>query len=210
MSDELYMGSGTLFGTTASFQPGYINQALDLQNTGTDSFFVNDYAQLPNTIIAHDFTVSLWTKFRYNSNATYDCAIYSFGRARLEDSFIIGVDPSGNAHAVIASNFGDAVLDWYQTSSKNIQDDQWHHIAVIFENKLLSFYVDNTLIGSKTLQDIHTPNFNNLCQYLGLHQWKEDSYKRSNFNGQIDQLRIFNAALTAEDISTIYYEELQD
>lgn len=214
LADQLIMGPGTQYGRSYEYETGIgcnyeigKNYALSLHNKGTGSFYVNDYVQLPNTKVSNEFTISLWTLFRDNSNSTYEAAIISFGRCRLEDSFAVFVKPNGDASAVIASEFGGSKLYWYATPGKNIQDNRWHHIAATYKNRTLSFYVDGRLIGTRQLSYYHNPNFYNLRQFLGLHEWSTGMYRRSCFNGRIDLLRVSTTALSASDISKIYTGE---
>lgn len=204
LRDEKNMGSGTRYGSTIKYETGLNNQALSLNNSGSGDYYVNDYVQLPNSTVSDKFTISLWTKFRSNNNSTYEAALFSMGRCRLEDALMLLVYPNGDANVVIASNFGGSTLNWCATPKKNIDDSQWHHLAVTYANSVLSFYVDNRLVGTKNLKPNQVPNFSGLRQFVGLHEWSTGQYRRSNYNGLIDQLRIFNAALPAGEISRIY------
>ena len=81
-----------------------------------------------------------------------------------------------------------------------INDGQWHHIAVTFDRDgLMKRYVDGASYG--TADDISGVGniSNDGSLYIGCRRTSKDL-----FNGTIDDVRIFNKSLSAEEILQIY------
>jgi len=82
------------------------------------------------------------------------------------------------------------------TNSVNVNDTNWHHIALVFtrSSNTLQFYVDGTLrtTATKALEADGAGHVFTLGNHLS-------SYP---FSGLIDELRIYNQALTAAQITT--------
>jgi len=84
--------------------------------------------------------------------------------------------------------------------SRNVNDGQWHHIAGVYDgtDNRIFLYVDGVEdVNQVTSGSIST---NSAPVYIG-----ENSEQRGRyFNGAIDQVRIYNKALTAPEIATIF------
>ena len=93
------------------------------------------------------------------------------------------------------------------TSSSAINDTNWHHAVVTFDNTILTdnfnLYLDSILETSKTEHKLPVDFNNNL--YIGKRYPENDSF----FNGVIDEVKIYNKALTAEQVRQ-RYEETKD
>jgi hypothetical protein len=80
----------------------------------------------------------------------------------------------------------------------------WHHVAVVLEPGNMHLYLDGKVSASTegwyVLKDLKTTTNN----WLGRSQYSTDAY----FNGSLDDLRIYNKALTGEQITEIYESEL--
>src|SRR5207244_11338152 len=77
-------------------------------------------------------------------------------------------------------------------------DGQWHHIALTRSGATLIRYIDGVAVGTSNYSDpIDLSGGNN--NYLG-------KYAGNNFfwNGQIDEVEVFNRALTATDVASLY------
>jgi len=82
--------------------------------------------------------------------------------------------------------------------------NEWHHVVVLndgSENYL--FYVDG--IGYAATTNTMTGTYNNLDQSSIGRLWRgASSYGSSQFDGSISDVRIYNRALTAEEIGDLY------
>jgi len=70
-------------------------------------------------------------------------------------------------------------------------------VALVFDNNTLSVYIDNILIQSQNFNNIHKRN-NNTKLYIG------DPWHSNDGSIFIKNFNLYNGALTANDIDTIY------
>jgi hypothetical protein len=77
-----------------------------------------------------------------------------------------------------------------------IADNAWHHVVTVYSGSVVYHYVDGVLDSSPSFSKTFS-NGNNL--YLGA-----DSTQGEYFVGNINDVRIYNRALTADEIKRIY------
>ena len=166
----------------SSVKTGYIGNAAEFN--GSSSYIDTGISSLgPN------FSVSLWINevsldsggYFGNWNATSSDDM--FWRTNTDGSIRISFDGGPT------QSFG---------SAGDITVNNWHHIVVTFNNGTINVYADGNSKGSTT-----TPNtvFNSGANfYIG------DDNSGTFFNGKIDQVRIFNKALSSSEVTTLYGE----
>jgi hypothetical protein len=101
-----------------------------------------------------------------------------------------GVSPSG---------------DLYGT--RNVHDGQWHHVAAVYDGTNMFLYVDGTLDVSQPATGLIAQNSSPVC--IGA---TDGAYELSChcielgyfFNGLIDEVSIYNRALSSNEIAAIY------
>jgi len=126
--------------------------------------------------------------------------------------FLVSKSPSGSARDNYPGNFefrlrtGDGVLEFghqtseaedyvFYTSSSPVTTGRWHHVAVTLEKGgLVHFYIDGMLAGTAS-QTADFGILNNEPVRIG---GRKDGY--SFFNGQLDDVRIYDRVLTAEQM----------
>ncbi len=88
----------------------------------------------------------------------------------------------------------------YLYSNTSITDTKWHHIAVTYDGNTMKIYIDGNLDASKSVSGIvNTGNSENI---IG------GEYGNYYFNGNIDEFKVFNKALSKDVIS--YIEKNED
>ena len=92
----------------------------------------------------------------------------------------------------------------YNYVTEGIQSGGWHHIVVVYNSNAI-LYIDGNRV------DQGTPNFNqntiNGCTKVVFGGDKEGTYGYSG-NMKLDNIRIYNRALSQQEIQTIYSNEL--
>jgi hypothetical protein len=184
--------SGNYSGTPTDVSYGVGEFDLAGVFNGTSSRVSFAEITLPTTV-----SISLWVK---PSNITENSYIFSSQTSgyRREYPTLIWYPtaPSYNGFAVILSDAG------YIASPSVASANVWHHVVVVKNSDGSgSMYVDNTLIGNKGTGTTYTPiaGFDIGCIYE-----PEDVGATDFFNGSIDQVRIFNKALSAGEVTTLY------
>jgi hypothetical protein len=84
------------------------------------------------------------------------------------------------------------------TGGTNVNDGQWHHVAGVYDGATLYIYVDGNLDGSiaSTGQIANTGD--------AVHIGSNASMAGREFKGLIDDVCIYNRALNAEEIGSLY------
>ena len=171
-----------------------------LENNYSLSFDgTNDYVSVADDstldfIDGQAFSVSCWFK---TTNATDEMYLFdkragggtSAGYAALLDG------NSTNYLGYVADGSNAATF----SNTTDYHDGEWHHFAFSFDGtSVISSYIDGVLVGTDTQTLGSTANANALI--IGAHR----DGSSSPFNGKIDEVSIWNKALSAGDISALY------
>ena len=87
------------------------------------------------------------------------------------------------------------------TSSINVNDNQWHHIAATYNGTEMRLYVDGTLTASGTDYNGTLPT-NDDAVVVGRHYIS--SYTTEFFNGTMDEVRLHSRVLSPAEINSSY------
>ena len=98
--------------------------------------------------------------------------------------------------------FGNSILS--VSGSTNIDDGKWHHVAGVYTSRSLSLYIDGELDG---FEDYGSASFDSSNSYNLLIGANEEVSDR-NFQGEIDEVRIWNTARTQENIQAGMFQSL--
>ena len=131
------------------------------------------------------FSVSVWIK------TTSSGVFFFFGNGALNASFYIEANSGGNIRV------GEFDFDLF-TSAQTVNDGGWHNIVFTSDSITSKLYID----GSQTNSVANT--FNISADIMEIGRGTSSYY----FNGSIDQVRVFNTALTPLEIEALYTEEL--
>jgi hypothetical protein len=197
-NDSIGGMKGALQGT-ASIQNGQLS--LD----GSDTAFVqlSDYAMPPQG----SATVVAW--FRTSSTVGKSSRVFDFGSGTLNYLFFTPMTDVGGTARIGLKTGEDVEANVNYTPMLN--DDQEHSIAAVIDsaptdtglNGTMHLYVDGTLAGSTDLNGTITlPALEVGPQnYLGKSQWVNTGDRP--YKGLIDEIRIYNTALSAAEIAAL-------
>ena len=177
---------GGTFTGEAHFEPGLLDQALALDGAG-DYVTINGYTGVNGT---QSRTVTAWIQ------TTGLGAIAAWGENVAGQKWIFRVqDSNGQAGAIrIEVNGG------YQVGDTDLRDGQWHHVAAVLIDDgspnvtEILLYVDGVLEGSSASQDTPIDTADTHDVWIGF------DHSSRPFPGLIDELRIYDRALTADDL----------
>ena len=96
----------------------------------------------------------------------------------------------------------------YVDNSYNLDDDQWHHIAWTFSrsNDETKGYLDGQLIFTDVPTDDMTVN----NEYLGIGTYPYAPAADYNFNGYLDEVKIYNKILSESEVQDEYAQVAVD
>lgn len=136
-----------------------------------------------------NFTVSAWIK----STMTVRGEVLGFGGINNTNQVFLYLDSDGKIKLGKEAVAGAA-------SAVLVNDGQWHHVAATCTSGTIQMYVDGVASGSTSAV---SPNPANNNTYIGYgHTTSDFGY----FNGAIDDVAMFNVALTAAQIKDIYLD----
>lgn len=92
------------------------------------------------------------------------------------------------------------------TTNQSINDDIWHHLATIYDGQTMRLYLDGILQSTEVnTAGCHT---NDSPLFIGkqIYPWHDGHELRPDqvFNGAIDEVRIYNRALSEAEIQSLY------
>jgi hypothetical protein len=183
-TDPVGNNSGTLTGNT-TFGSGFIGQAFLLDGTGSGVIIGN-----PTNLQLQNFTIESWVKRASSSTIGLSGPlgfIFSYGGG----GYGLAI---GNDGTLMLTRVGvDAV-----TSPPFVTDTNWHHVVVTKVSSLVNFFVD----GVQFQTGAYDPGFafTTKAAIGAISDTGGDG-----FLGAIDELSIYNRALTSDEIQTLYF-----
>jgi hypothetical protein len=156
---------------------------------------INDYVSVTDWApfnITGDITISAWIYMTVGSS-TRAIVTKCGGTGATSTPFDFRTNGTNLALVRAGSDGNDSTY-----SVISITTEQWHHVVVRVENKVPDFYLDGAIIGKTVTFFTRTPTGNNIPLYIG---------RRGSslyFNGKIDEVSIYNRALSAEEIKLIF------
>lgn len=182
---------GTAHGNVG-YSEGKNGQAVSMN--GTDS-----YMTLPSehALSGYDsITVTTWVNWRGGGNWQ---RIFDFGKNTNQFMFLSPKSGSGTLRFAIKNGGGEQMV---QTASMPV--NVWMHVAVTLGDKTAKLYVNGELKATNTNVTIKPSDFKPGVNYIGKSQFNDPL-----FNGMIDEFRIYNSALSAEEIQAVYNNTAQ-
>lgn len=153
--------------------------------------------------LLHNRTMSVWVKSTANTSA--DQGIFGYIGDNTpgpsccgHDGYIIYLGTNGKIKS-LEDNYNGGQGTWtsaYSNNSNYIADNQWHHVASIKRNDTTFLYIDNQLQQTFTTA---IPTFINSKIIIG-----ETNNGNQFFSGTIDDIGIWNRALTKQEITNLY------
>jgi len=190
--------SGTPYSTN-TVSGGVVNRAADLSATGT-----SDYIHWPISLLngRTNFTISLW--FKTSSHPDQQEILHGLGSSSGDDEIeIYLINTTG-----IRVNIRDEGNNY--TAPSSFTNGAWHHLAVTRSGASVCVYLDSTVLACNTRSSNALSITDSNALLTGQEQ---DSFgggftSSQALEAQLDEFKVFAAALSASSISSIYANEL--
>jgi uncharacterized protein (TIGR02145 family) len=174
----------------------YLNGATKIENTSQDLVtFINN---------KNPWTISFWFKYKggvipYKMGAKHLISVDQSAYAEPYKRIWIG---SGEflTTQMKNDNFGSNVN---LISNNRTDDDVWYYVTVIHNGSLLKLYINNILHEEKSSIDLGTDP---LAAFVVGSCSQTDWATRDFYDGYVDQIRVYNRALTESEISVLFNE----
>ena len=185
-NDIIGSNSGTLVG--AAYGPGKVDQAFSL-NGSTGYVQLTDAETLrPTTAI----TLDAWVKL----SAAPAGHVLIFDHESPNPWYGYGLALNSERKVSADINTGSSVN---LVGSTPLQVDQWTHVAMTYDGAFMRIYVNGTQDGS-----LATSGAINYTQTLDPTIGRRATGGGNYFPGAIDEVEVFNRALNAGEVQTIY------
>jgi hypothetical protein len=190
--DSPNSNDGTIYGAT--WTDGRFGNALKFDG-------VDDRVKLPNSVLngLTDITSEFWVK-------TTDtvAGIVTGANSSNDNEYLIFWDSANEIELYIKGSR-------YTMPVIALTDDNWHHVAVVRAGSEVSVYVDGKFDGKWTGAPAEALSIEPDGLWLGCEQDSVGGGWETNqqFNGLIDEVRVYNRAVSPEEISAKYAEKSQ-
>ena len=165
---------------------------------------VNDYVRAEDSSsldLTVAVTLSVWAKF--NAMPAGSTAMSAITKTE------------GSSYGIIANEGGSGRIETYfhiaggyvnaGESLSNLAAGQWYHFAATFDGTATKFYRDGVLKQSVTKSG--TLSTNNEPLTIGANPDSQGKNFMEFFNGAIDEVRVYNRALSSKEVSDLYTAE---
>ena len=203
IADETANFPGTLVGGAAVVE-GYLGSAVEC-------VAVDDYIQLPGNVFENvgDFSFAAWVKVNSLENWS---RIFDLGQTDQSNiSYFTTNQGGGSPKFTIYRNGGtDGYLDVF--SNQTFPTGVWVHVAITIENGTTgTMYFNGEVVGTGEYNmnesTVETIGFTDLgdvagiTNFIGKSHWADGA-----LNGKMDDIRIYNRGLTAEEVAELASE----
>jgi hypothetical protein len=178
------------------------------------SFTTNQDITIPNTtnFNTYPLTVSLWYNAKNLADGEASNLFSKYIPAAWNGFQIVLADNRNVSNNGVIINDGFGVQSWYLKNinnkvigyygessflQKNISKDTWYHYVFVLDNSGGKIYVNGQLIDTHNWTGPYGACSNN---YL----WKIGGFYNTWFNGKIDDVAIWNRALSQNEIISLY------
>ena len=186
----------------AQWTSGQIDGALNFDGVD-DRVEVNDAPDLDGM---DAITLSAWVKTGETGNAmgVISKFVHSSGSS-LDDSYSLRIQDNGMVQFQYTLSGGAYVL---KLSSPGVADDTWHHVTGVYTGLKGSIYIDGNEVALS--RDDHDPGgaVNETDEILHIGCVNKQGSLTQFFEGTIDDVRIYDRALSAEEVENLYRGEL--
>ena len=184
-----YLNDGVVGGTESYSTTTYKTGTAALRLNGT-----NTYVKIPEAVVAQKtMTIAMWA-FINTTNAWM--RLFDFGNNTTQ--YVFFSPNTGSESRFVMKNGGDE-----QILSADKLSTGWHHVSVTISNEEVALYIDGVKKAMSTTMTIRPYDIKPKLNYIGRSQFAVDPL----FNGYVDDFRIYNYALSSDDVTKLYNGE---
>ncbi len=190
---SLYKNNATVTGATlVSDRFGIPNSAYEFNGT-------SNYITVPGKTtndLTSNYTISLWLYAPTGLKGGQVLGKWGIGGVK-NAAYILTVSSTG----ILNVTNNDGISNYGLSASRAISLDKWHHIVVRYSGDTLSLFSDNTLLDfKKGIMKAQSSKYN---LDIGWESFGRYQY----FKGKLDDIRLYERALSESEISTLYNYE---
>lgn len=165
-----------------------------VNKSGTKTLMFNgstNYVQLPHEVASMaEMTICSWVKL---SSTKEWQRIFDFGSGIDRYMFLAPI-ARGEMRFVMKNGGDEEIL-----SATKLNANTWYHVAVCISTDAVVLYVDGKEVARSTDMKIRPSDIRPAINYIGCSQFSADPL----LNGYVDDFRIYNYALTSEEVMAV-------
>jgi hypothetical protein len=179
--------------TAAADRFGNLNSAYHFSGSAS-------YISLPTTAFLLDtFTYSVWCKPNPIPASGNYYSILSIGGSLADQAILLANDAISSNIGFGAASWGSNVTPHDCNQNSLPAANQWYHVVMTRTNTMLNFYVNDVLVCTGSAGNTDAGYLNTITGLIG----SRAGTSGQNFSGDIDDVRIFNRALTLSEIQSM-------
>jgi Concanavalin A-like lectin/glucanases superfamily/Carbohydrate-binding module 64 len=142
-----------------------------------------------------NFTIATWVKLDTTNSWR---RLFDFGTGTTTNMFLVPQSGSGAVRFAITTSGGGG--EQQINGSSALSTGSWQHVAVTLNGSAGTLYVNGVQVGQNTSMSLNPASLGSTSNnYIGRSQYS-DEY----LDGQVDDFRIYNRALSASEVQTLY------
>jgi len=170
-----------------------INNDAAMTFNGVDSYVdAGDFSSL----IGQTVSVSMWFKTSSTFSSNEDLLSFGLQTTGSVSTQRIFFDSSG----VLVASINNGAGGYATTSWSALNDGNWHHLVCIWEGGTVTNGIKIYVDGSLASQATSTQSLTSAVQFI----IGENLHYNSNFDGSIDEVAVWDSALSSCDVKGIY------
>jgi hypothetical protein len=169
---------------------------------GNDDFLIIETGSVSNLSSLNDLTISCWVKFDTNNTHSDQGFVTKWNQTGycgelIAPSYWLGYHGAGSKIIGATSNNGDPFTC---VGASNEPHNAWHHLVYTHDNSGEKFYFDGILSGQASFNQTFCSSSNPLV--IGADFNSGEIFRF--FNGQIDDIFIYNRAVSQQEVNLLY------
>jgi hypothetical protein len=185
--------TGTGEAQAYSFAAGKVGDALYLTPAE------KGYVSLPQGLLADACEVTIATWVYVNSNVNAWMRIWDFGQGTKTYMFLTTITNTDDVARFAISVSGNTNEETIKAASA-VPTLKWTHVALVLGAAGGALYFDGSPVGTNTSMKLRPADLGvTVNNYVGRSEFSQDPY----LDGDIDEFRIYNRALSPEEIRAL-------
>ena len=196
-NDESGNGNhGTVNGATlTSDKNGEINSAYKFTNP-TDVINIDNNVNNNTLDLTDEMSFSFWIN---SKDVNAHQVIMNKANSGVSDSWIVQLSPGSSLANKIWLNCGGLPLIEQLSTASVTANDTWYHIGIVYNLNDVKFYINGNHTNTYSPLTSKTPSNENMITFGR----DSDVSNSSSFKGDLDDIAIYNRALTQEEITAL-------
>lgn len=192
---------GTLTGTMTDddWIAGVSGTALDFD--GGDDYIAYGTNNTEFKFGTGDFSICGWAKYQGASGGVGTRpVVFGVKAATTTSAYGLCIEDDGRLRLYLIDDSNHLILGGTDTT---LSDNEWHYVAVVIDNTndVARLYVDASQADSDISLSAFTDNISPQGEAVsGKNVFGSDAY----FNGDLDEIRVYNTALTEKELYALY------